>query len=143
MDQERYQYLLDIVGQALELSEIARDAFLQAHGEDPELLAEARDLLLHHRSDTEVEGESSLELPEMAGQKIGPYQIIRPLGEGGMGVVYLAGQSAPLRRKVALKVIKLGMGHPRGDRSLRVGAPGPGHDGSPEHRQGLRRGGDR
>ncbi|MBV8834028.1 MAG: protein kinase [Acidobacteriaceae bacterium] len=38
-----------------------------------------------------------------------PYHIIRPLGEGGMGTVYLAEQREPIRRRVALKVIKLGM----------------------------------
>jgi eukaryotic-like serine/threonine-protein kinase len=39
----------------------------------------------------------------------GRYQIIRPLGEGGMGTVYLAEQREPFRRCVALKVVKLGM----------------------------------
>src|SRR5262245_26657220 len=39
----------------------------------------------------------------------GRYQIVRPLGEGGMGSVYLAEQREPIRRCVALKVIKLGM----------------------------------
>jgi serine/threonine protein kinase/tetratricopeptide (TPR) repeat protein len=39
----------------------------------------------------------------------GRYQIVRPLGEGGMGSVYLAEQLEPIRRSVALKVVKLGM----------------------------------
>src|SRR5580765_7165733 len=39
----------------------------------------------------------------------GRYQIIRTLGEGGMGTVYLAEQREPIRRRVALKVVKLGM----------------------------------
>jgi WD40 repeat protein/serine/threonine protein kinase len=42
-------------------------------------------------------------------ERIGPYTILEQLGEGGMGVVYLAEQSAPIRRRVALKLIKLGM----------------------------------
>ncbi len=41
--------------------------------------------------------------------EFGRYQILRPLGEGGMGTVYLAQQREPIRRCVALKVIKLGM----------------------------------
>lgn len=46
---------------------------------------------------------------EQPGSVIGPYRIREQIGEGGMGVVYVAEQEKPLRRKVALKVIKPGM----------------------------------
>jgi serine/threonine protein kinase len=46
---------------------------------------------------------------EMAGTRVGRYKLLRQLGEGGCGVVYLAEQQEPVRRRVALKVIKLGM----------------------------------
>jgi serine/threonine protein kinase len=44
-----------------------------------------------------------------AGKQVGPYKLVERLGEGGCGVVYLAEQTAPVRRQVALKLIKLGM----------------------------------
>ena len=42
-------------------------------------------------------------------ERVGPYKILQEVGEGGMGVVYLAEQTEPIRRRVALKLIKLGM----------------------------------
>ena len=42
-------------------------------------------------------------------QKIGPYRLLRPLGEGGMGIVYLAEQTEPIKRQVALKLVRSGM----------------------------------
>ena len=41
--------------------------------------------------------------------RIGPYRLLERIGEGGCGVVYLAEQDQPVRRRVALKVIRLGM----------------------------------
>jgi hypothetical protein len=48
-------------------------------------------------------------LAEGPGTVIGPYKLLEQIGEGGMGVVYMAEQSQPVRRKVALKIIKPGM----------------------------------
>ena len=47
--------------------------------------------------------------PPAGDDDFGPYHIVRSIGEGGMGTVYLAEQREPIRRSVALKVVKLGM----------------------------------
>jgi len=43
------------------------------------------------------------------GDQIGRYKLLEQIGEGGCGVVFMAEQSEPIRRRVALKVVKLGM----------------------------------
>jgi serine/threonine protein kinase/tetratricopeptide (TPR) repeat protein len=48
-------------------------------------------------------------LPEGQGSRIGPYKLLQELGEGGMGTVWMAEQTQPVQRKVALKIIKPGM----------------------------------
>ena len=57
------------------------------------------------------------------------------IGEGGMGEVWVAKQTEPVKRKVALKLIKTGMDSQGRARSLRAGASGSGADGSSQHRQ--------
>jgi eukaryotic-like serine/threonine-protein kinase len=56
-------------------------------------------------------GTIAISLPpsEKPGDRIGPYKILQLIGEGGCGMVYMAEQEHPVRRRVALKVIKLGM----------------------------------
>ncbi|MBL9121313.1 MAG: serine/threonine protein kinase [Phycisphaerae bacterium] len=49
------------------------------------------------------------ELAEGPGTVIGPYKLLQRIGEGGFGVVFMAEQERPVRRRVALKIIKLGM----------------------------------
>lgn len=66
-------------------------------------------LALPHQTaaaDSNADAPASIEQP---GERIGPYKLIEEIGEGGMGIVYLALQDEPVRRKVALKVIKPGM----------------------------------
>src|SRR4051812_28027925 len=53
-----------------------------------------------------VEAPAAAERP---GAAIGPYKLLEQIGEGGFGVVYMAEQTAPVRRKVALKILKPGM----------------------------------
>jgi hypothetical protein len=48
-------------------------------------------------------------LSEGPGTVIGPYKLLEQIGEGGMGVVYMAEHATPVRRKVALEIIKPGM----------------------------------
>ena len=51
----------------------------------------------------------ALPVTEKPGDRIGRYKLLEKIGEGGCGVVYMAEQEEPIRRRVALKVIKLGM----------------------------------
>jgi hypothetical protein len=56
-----------------------------------------------------LRADSSAAFEETVGQTLGRYKLLEKLGEGGYGVVYVAEQTEPVRRRVALKVIKLGM----------------------------------
>ena len=79
------------------------------------------------------------------GSTIGPYKIREKIAEGGMGVVYVAEQTEPIRRKVALKIIKPGMASKEVLGPLRGRTSGSGDDGPSEYRPCARwrRHGDR
>jgi serine/threonine protein kinase/tetratricopeptide (TPR) repeat protein len=95
-----------------------RAAYLdQACGHDPELRRHVDRLL-----DAQARAGGFLQQPgpglagtideqprEQPGTIIGPYKLLQQIGEGGMGVVYMAEQQEPVRRRVALKIIKPGM----------------------------------
>ncbi|MBW1903375.1 MAG: serine/threonine-protein kinase, partial [Deltaproteobacteria bacterium] len=96
-----------------------REAYLnETCRNDPSLRVEIDALLKgHFRTDSFLTGpildpQVSLEntsLLEIPGTVIGRYKLLENIGEGGMAVVYMAEQEKPMRRKVALKIIKLGM----------------------------------
>ena len=118
---------------ALELPTAERAAYLeQACAGDGELLRRLKALLQANEAAGNFLAEPLLETPsadtaepvaademipdpsagplsEKPGDRIGRYKLLQKIGEGGCGVVYMAEQETPVRRRVALKIIKLGM----------------------------------
>jgi serine/threonine protein kinase/tetratricopeptide (TPR) repeat protein len=95
-----------------------RQSYLnQACGNDPKLLSRILALIEAFESAGSFLGPVNSQLPETqdsASQfqlhdQIGPYKLLQKIGEGGMGVVWMAEQQEPVRRRVALKLIKPGM----------------------------------
>ncbi|MBX7103988.1 MAG: tetratricopeptide repeat protein [Gemmataceae bacterium] len=102
---------------ALDLSPEKRAAFLAAACPDESLRRRVEALLAANEP-----GDSFLEQPavvenvthsfpgiDRVGTTIGPYRLLQQIGEGGMGVVFMAEQDHPVRRRVALKIVKPGM----------------------------------
>ncbi|HEY9174488.1 MAG TPA: protein kinase [Verrucomicrobiae bacterium] len=105
-----------------------RAAFLDAAcAEEPALRAAVETLLRNHKEDSFLETPVLAAPPagtaakrrsdtatdvipgEKPGDQIGHYKLLQQIGEGGVGVVFMAEQDAPVRRRVALKVLKPGM----------------------------------
>jgi eukaryotic-like serine/threonine-protein kinase len=88
-----------------------------ACGSNVELRARVDQLLVAHGSIGSINGGLASSSPadprvvllEGPGTVIGPYRLLQKIGEGGFGIVYMAEQIQPVRRKVALKILKPGM----------------------------------
>lgn len=112
MDAERWARVVEIFSDALELAPEARSDFVRdACGEDPGLRAEVQAMLAAETADEPLRIEERLRGAQGTGddRRIGHYRLERILGEGGMGIVWLAEQAEPVRRKVALKVLRTGL----------------------------------
>jgi len=91
-------------------SAVERAAYLDgACSGDAGLRARVEALLAAHDEASGFLESPAVDAGEEPGNRIGPYKLLQEIGSGGMGVVYMAEQEKPVRRKVALKVIKLGM----------------------------------
>ena len=80
---------------------------LRAHSDPASIVAESAMHQTEESGKGPFAGQEST--TELAGTMIGPYKLLEQIGEGGMGVVYMAAQVSPMKRKVALKIIKPGM----------------------------------
>ena len=131
MNPERWQQLKDLFSQAAEQDPAKRAEFLsRACADDPALREEVESLLAaHDESDafleqpaceTAAEAAPDSNDASLSGQKLGPYSVIRKIGQGGMGVVYLA-EDTRLKRQVAIKALP------------------PGYTRSTDHRERLKR----
>jgi len=111
-----------IFAAALHLPAERRDSYLtKACGEDGELRGRLANRLTNQTSaedetvvsefdpDATITSNGVLKREEMLGETIGRYKLAEKLGEGGFGTVYVAEQEEPVKRRVALKITKLGM----------------------------------
>src|ERR1035438_5011106 len=108
-----WQQTEDIFNQALERPAAERKAFVAAACRGDENLRREVESLLEYASDSESYLQAMVDetardlkssLPGAAGTRIGPYEILREIGRGGMGTVYLAARAdGQFEQKVALK----------------------------------------
>jgi eukaryotic-like serine/threonine-protein kinase len=106
----------ELFGAALDEEPARRLSFLQERCRDANVRAEVEKLLAEHDEargflSAPVVGEpTTQDVLHLANRTIGSYHLLEPIGEGGMGQVWLAEQKEPVRRRVAIKLIKTGMG---------------------------------
>jgi serine/threonine protein kinase/Tfp pilus assembly protein PilF len=103
----------EIFKEAIDLSGAERDAFVETASAGDESLRDRVDRLLQaFDSDASKLGETNLTVVSPGtriGGRIGRFRILKMIGEGGFGEVWLAEQTEPVRRRVAVKIIKRGM----------------------------------
>ena len=120
LQSDRWNRVAELFDAAVALSGAERTRFLEQEcGDDPELRVEIESLLAADEDDSEFMEDSPLEVPrelfadtptELSGEKFGAYRIIREIGRGGLGTVYL-GQRADeaFEKEVAIKAVRRGL----------------------------------
>jgi eukaryotic-like serine/threonine-protein kinase len=126
MDAERWEFIKGVFNAALELPPAERAAYLaHACGGDAELRRQVEDLIAaHEEAETFIEDSPAAHKSELwravgawvkdedatfVGRRVGAYRLVREIGHGGMGAVYLAVRDDAFRKRVAVKLVKRGM----------------------------------
>jgi non-specific serine/threonine protein kinase/serine/threonine-protein kinase len=106
----RHQREEELFHACLERTAAEWDSYLaQASSPDSEIQDHVKRLLAAHRRAEAKHWHQEPEVLVDMPAELGPYRLCAPLGEGGMAVVYEAEQRQPVRRRVALKIVKPGM----------------------------------
>ena len=117
MDNNRWERIQSLFPAAADLPSAEQDSFLaKACGPDLQLIEEVRAMLQEDSQSSSVLDRSVAEIAhtvlssnddpaKIPAQEFGPYRLIRLLGEGGMGLVYLA-ERKDLRAQVAIKILR-------------------------------------
>src|SRR5689334_11545421 len=111
MEDQQWAKLKEVLDGAWDLPAVSRPAFLdQACAGNPELRSCVDALLQADRDIGDfLETSRAPEPPEWEGRQLGPYRIIREIGHGGMGTVFLAERvDGEYRKRVAIKLVKPG-----------------------------------
>jgi len=120
MDRDRWQKIDELFGGAMEVAPEERPAYLQrASNGDDELRREVESLLEHQGLGAKVLESAARDLDVLAGrmaagavsgERIGPYRVIREIGRGGMGTVYLAERAdEQFQMRVAVRLAAMGL----------------------------------
>src|SRR5580765_167836 len=128
-DLERWRIVGRHLDRALDMNDQERAVWLEAlHADDPDLAGELRELLDEHRMlahERFLEDHPALPAPPLtlAGQRVGAYTIVSPIGQGGMGSVWLAARSdGRFERQAAVKFLSLALTGRGDERFRREGA---------------------
>ena len=111
MTPERFRQIRNLFEAVVERPQDTRSAYLaEACAGDADLQVEVERLLAAHRHDTDLLAAPAIppeNPPRLEGRRVGPYEILREIGQGGMGTVYLAVRADhAFRKQVALKIVR-------------------------------------